>query len=325
MYVRFFVFQSLTNVYFNGAPYVSGGATSVQGDCGISYPIAAGGIPSGYLFYQWQSDYGAFGSLFSPSSSFYPSSGHDNAVVLILNQTGHGNWAGFEASGAGFAIVSGTFSLNAYAPTFTTGSSSHPNVDIVPAWVGIGGDTSWDNLFQAGVMVNASRDNTWLITPWVEWVYGHPPLQPPSCCLPVFDNRFHAGPGDVIQVVVSYYSSNQSDYWSVKDLTKGWESKGWHLNFVPATTTADWIAEWVSGYAMPTFHDPNPAQTPTAFMFTQMATNVYPSWSAPLSGHDARDFLWCSSGTQNLWPNYITVSQSTGMSFPILAANAGTC
>lgn len=135
------------------------------------------------------------------------------------------NWSGYIQDGSGFNEVQSYWVFSAY-----NGSKS-PSGSLETSWVGIGGDGSNRNLFQAGTTDDPTNG-------YVFWWEAYP----------YNDQVDIAGiwpsPGYSVYVEVAYNSSTTADYVYVETVNDGnYFSANVHYGFAPNNQSAEWIDE----------------------------------------------------------------------------------
>lgn len=264
----FRIYQGLGTITFNGNTYSNGGSVVVGSGCHVGYSISKASISNNYRFFQWVSDAGSFGSSTSQSTTFTPSGSgvHSVAMVIDLPDNVWMTGGGFVASGTGFSRAYGAFQLPT-SVSYVQGNG-YPSVDILYAWVGIGGYGPDSNLWQAGIRIYTTSGYTQLLA-WYD------PCQAHGSCDYVPDFTYvtpYLHLGDVISVSLTY--SGGYSRFSLCDTSNNhcWSPTS-GVAFVPDTSYAQWVLEGSSGNAIPDF----------GFVaFSGAGTSNYPGLAAPL-------------------------------------------
>jgi hypothetical protein len=206
------------------------------------YSISPSGITSGWIFWQWQSNAATIGSITSSSTTLTPTA--SGSIVLVLQERGPSNWAGYVQSGTNFTYAGGYFTLpSTYTYSPCNGGSPCPTEEV-SYWVGIGGLASLDWLYQAGVVVTMTCSsctptaNMWVEIPGAGLTDTNEPFTPHlGDYFEVYVSMgWGPGPGTGCWTTFFYFhditqGTMWSSFWSVEC---GWGS---------VMHTAEWIAE----------------------------------------------------------------------------------
>ncbi len=298
--------STVNTYYYDGNTYQITHCTRVP-----THSLQAVLSDSNYQFYEWNSatgyftDTGTTYSLVNPTafSSAWGSNAFQGGFATIISEKTGYIWGGYvEASQAGgdnyYAHTQFTIPT-ASALTFVGSAPS----DQVGAWVGLGGyHSSTLHLWQAGVEIQLVSGQS-------------PTMYPFYQAWPTMQNA-QAGPqqvtpGDTITAAVCFdpyggsrcvsvglsggacTASGGCDYYSVAD-QHSHVFAGVYYNFVPDTSTAEFVTEMPGNY---------PAPGGASFTFSHYGSILFPAWIGPFARETDQNF-GCGMQTMSAGPIY---------------------
>ncbi len=301
-----YIYDSTVNTYYyDGNTYQITHCTRVP-----THSLQATLSDSNYQFYEWNSatgyftDTGTTYSLVNPTafSSAWGSNAFQGGFATILSEKTGYIWGGYvEASQAGgdnyYAHTQ--FTIPTASALHYAGSASR---DEVGAWVGLGAYHVNTNLWQAGVDIRLVNGQQPTMYPFYQ---AYPTMQTAQL------GSTQVTPGDTITAAVCYdpnggsrcvsvglssaacSASGGCDYYKVSD-QHSHVYAGAYNNFVPDTSTAEFVTEMPGTY---------PAPGGASFTFSNYGSILFPAWIAPFARTTDQNF-GCGAQTMTAGPIY---------------------
>jgi hypothetical protein len=219
------------------------------GDC---YSLSAVNFQfSGESFSQWVYSAVTGGTIsvsnaFASPTTFCTTTSYSGGTLSLVVNLGTGPWGGYEQSGTSITAAMATFTVPTSSYVTYNGQSGLEEEALI--WVGIGGDQTSGNLWQAGLdlVYHVGACSTFCVSPWYECTSTQG-IQ--------YNLNIHATVGD--SVTVEVWTNNGAGFYLIYDNTL---SKTIETNqntagdpCSPDVHTAEWVVEPNQPEVMPNY------------------------------------------------------------------------